>query len=214
VIEEQRALVDTASSKSGKPDDLRSGEIGRADQCLESSAIEKNEPWTCRNLVTPSMLAYVSRWRNGRDRGRAFRQHTPSDYDGFAALRTKSVLHRIRADRWTLARSGWIWRLARLENLLTYPAATGCRCCLIYGDTGMGRPRSFRKFDAIIRPKVLSGHWFGSCALWWWRRCLEPIERDLYPRTIWPAWARHRLPANDLRIPLVCAGMILPRQRC
>jgi hypothetical protein len=76
--------------------------------------------------------------------------HLDPAYRRFAALPNEERIAWIRADRWIGFDQAGL-ALARLENLLVYPARDRMPCLLIYGDTGWVRPRLCVSLSAAIR---------------------------------------------------------------
>ena len=185
--------------------------------------------------------------------------HIDPAYRRFASLPDDERVAWIRADRWIgFDQAGAA--LARLENLLTYPARDRMPCLLIYGDTGMGKTKIVRKFERDHPPKFCQVTGIDKRPVVVAQVPSEPIERDLYrellasmgaPALAGGTLAREkdvcrsllrtvgakmiildevngmlagtfrqqriflnaiRFLANDLRIPLVCAGTDLARQ--
>jgi len=185
--------------------------------------------------------------------------HLDPAYRKFAALPDEERIAWIRADRWIGFDQAGL-ALARLENLLTYPARDRMPCLLIYGDTGMGKTKIVRKFERAHPPKFCQVTGVDHRTVVVAQVPSEPIERDLYrellssmgaPAISGGTLAREkdvcrsllrtvgakmiildevngmlagtyrqqriflnaiRFLANDLRIPLVCAGTDLARQ--
>ena len=185
--------------------------------------------------------------------------HLDPAYRKFAALPDEERIAWIRADRWIGFDQAGL-ALARLENLLTYPARDRMPCLLIYGDTGMGKTKIVRKFERAHPPKFCQVTGVDHRPIVVAQVPSEPIERDLYrellssmgaPAMSGGTLAREkdvcrsllrtvgakmiildevngmlagtyrqqriflnaiRFLANDLRIPLVCAGTDLARQ--
>ena len=185
--------------------------------------------------------------------------HLDPAYRKFAALPDDERIAWIRADRWIGFDQAGL-ALARLENLLTYPARDRMPCLLIYGDTGMGKTKIVRKFERAHPPKFCQVTGVDRRPVVVAQVPSEPLERDLYrellssmgaPAMAGGTLAREkdvcrallrtvgakmiildevngmlagtyrqqriflnaiRFLANDLRIPLVCAGTDLARQ--
>ncbi len=185
--------------------------------------------------------------------------HLDPAYRKFAALPDDERIAWIRADRWIGFDQAGL-ALARLENLLTYPARDRMLCLLIYGDTGMGKTKIVRKFERAHPPKFCQVTGVDRRPVVVAQVPSEPLERDLYrellssmgaPAMAGGTLAREkdvcrallrtvgakmiildevngmlagtyrqqriflnaiRFLANDLRIPLVCAGTDLARQ--
>lgn len=185
--------------------------------------------------------------------------HLHPAYRKFAALPDDERIAWIRADRWIGFDQAGL-ALARLENLLTYPARDRMPCLLIYGDTGMGKTKIVRKFERAHPPKFCQVTGVDRRPVVVAQVPSEPLERDLYrellssmgaPAMVGGTLAREkdvcrallrtvgakmiildevngmlagtyrqqriflnaiRFLANDLRIPLVCAGTDLARQ--
>lgn len=70
--------------------------------------------------------------------------HLLPAYRPQAALDDAERIAWIRADRW-LETAQAAAALARLEDLLSYPARDRMPCLLLYGDTGMGKTKIIRK---------------------------------------------------------------------
>ena len=185
--------------------------------------------------------------------------HLDPAYRKFAGLPDDERIAWIRADRWIGFDQAGL-ALARLENLLTYPARDRMPCLLIYGDTGMGKTKIVRKFERAHPPKFCQVTGVDRRPVVVAQVPSEPLERDLYrellssmgaPAMAGGTLAREkdvcrallrtvgakmiildevngmlagtyrqqriflnaiRFLANDLRIPLVCAGTDLARQ--
>lgn len=185
--------------------------------------------------------------------------HLDPAYRKFAAFPDDERIAWIRADRWVGFDQAGL-ALARLENLLTYPARDRMPCLLIYGETGMGKTKIIRKFERAHPPKFCQVTGVDHRPVVVAQVPSEPIERDLYrellssmgaPALAGGTLAREkdvcrsllrtvgakmiildevngmlagtyrqqriflnaiRFLANDLRIPLVCAGTDLARQ--
>ena len=185
--------------------------------------------------------------------------HLDPAYRKFAALPDDERIAWIRADRWIGFDQAGL-ALARLENLLTYPARDRMPCLLIYGDTGMGKTKIVRKFERAHPPKFCQVTGVDRRPVVVAQVPSEPLERDLYrellssmgaPAMAGGTLAREkdvcrallrtvgakmiildevngmlagtyrqqriflnaiRFLANDLRVPLVCAGTDLARQ--
>ena len=185
--------------------------------------------------------------------------HLDPAYRKFAALPDEERIAWIRADRWIGFDQAGL-ALARLENLLTYPARDRMPCLLIYGDTGMGKTKIVRKFERAHPPKFCQVTGVDRRPVVVAQVPSEPLERDLYrellssmgaPAMAGGTLAREkdvcrallrtvgakmiildevngmlagtyrqqriflnaiRFLANDLRVPLVCAGTDLARQ--
>ena len=185
--------------------------------------------------------------------------HLDPAYRKFAGLPDDERIAWIRADRWIGFDQAGL-ALARLENLLTYPARDRMPCLLIYGDTGMGKTKIVRKFERAHPPKFCQVTGVDRRPVVVAQVPSEPIERDLYrellssmgaPAMAGGTLAREkdvcrallrtvgakmiildevngmpagtyrqqriflnaiRFLANDLRVPLVCAGTDLARQ--
>lgn len=185
--------------------------------------------------------------------------HLDPAYRKFAGLSDDERIAWIRADRWIGFDQAGL-ALARLENLLTYPARDRMPCLLIYGDTGMGKTKIVRKFERAHPPKFCQVTGVDRRPVVVAQVPSEPLERDLYrellssmgaPAMAGGTLAREkdvcrallrtigakmiildevngmlagtyrqqriflnaiRFLANDLRVPLVCAGTDLARQ--
>lgn len=185
--------------------------------------------------------------------------HLDPAYRKFAGLPDDERIAWIRADRWIGFDQAGL-ALARLENLLTYPARDRMPCLLIYGDTGMGKTKIVRKFERAHPPKFCQVTGVDRRPVVVAQVPSEPLERDLYrellssmgaPAMAGGTLAREkdvcrallrtvgakmiildevngmlagtyrqqriflnaiRFLANDLRVPLVCAGTDLARQ--
>lgn len=185
--------------------------------------------------------------------------HLLSAYRPQAALDDAERIAWIRADRW-LETAQAAQALARLEDLLSYPARDRMPCLLLYGDTGMGKTKIIRKFLRDHPASFDAGAGITTMPVVAMQMPAEPLERDVYGellnvlgapgpandsayrqkeicrRLLRTMGARMliideihallagtfrqqriflnivRFLANDLRVPLICAGTDLARQ--
>ncbi|KSV71187.1 hypothetical protein N182_30825 [Sinorhizobium sp. GL2] len=185
--------------------------------------------------------------------------HLLPAYRPQAALDDAERIAWIRADRW-LETAQAAQALARLEDLLSYPARDRMPCLLLYGDTGMGKTKIIRKFLRDHPASFDAGTGITTMPVVAMQMPAEPLERDVYGellnvlgapgpandsayrqkeicrRLLRTMGARMliideihallagtfrqqriflnivRFLANDLRIPLICAGTDLARQ--
>ena len=185
--------------------------------------------------------------------------HLLSAYRPQAALDDAERIAWIRADRW-LETAQAAQALARLDDLLSYPARDRMPCLLLYGDTGMGKTKIIRKFLRDHPASFDAGAGITTMPVVAMQMPAEPLERDVYGellnvlgapgpandsayrqkeicrRLLRTMGARMliideihallagtfrqqriflnivRFLANDLRVPLICAGTDLARQ--
>jgi len=166
--------------------------------------------------------------------------HLLPPYRPHAALSNAERIAWIRVDRWLDLDQARL-ALARLEDLLTYPPRDRMPCLLLYGDTGMGKTKIIRKFLRDHPACFDKGTGSRPCR-WSPCRCRPNLSSVTSTVNCWPRWARRsmgarmliideihamlagsfrqqriflnviRFLANDLRVPLVCAGTDLARQ--
>ncbi|MER9606477.1 TniB family NTP-binding protein [Mesorhizobium sp. M0243] len=185
--------------------------------------------------------------------------HLLPAYRRQAALGDAERTAWIRADRWLETAQAWS-ALARLEDLLSYPARDRMPCLLLYGDTGMGKTKIIRKFLRDHPASFDRGTGVTTMPVVAMQMPAESLERDVYGELLnalgapGPATdsiyrqkeicrsllrsmgARMliideihallagtfrqqriflnviRFLANDLKVPLICAGTDLARQ--
>ncbi|MGX5850869.1 TniB family NTP-binding protein [Mesorhizobium sp. PL10] len=133
--------------------------------------------------------------------------HLLPAYRSHAALGDAERIAWIRADRWletAQARAA----LARLEDLLSYPARDRMPCLLLYGDTGMGKTKIIRKFLRDHPACFDRGTGITSMPVVAMQMPAEPLERDVYGELLSALGAPGPMTDSTYRLKEVCRSLL------
>lgn len=133
--------------------------------------------------------------------------HLLPAYRSHAALGDAERIAWIRADRWletAQARAA----LARLEDLLSYPARDRMPCLLLYGDTGMGKTKIIRKFLRDHPACFDRGTGISSMPVVAMQMPAEPLERDVYGELLSALGAPGPMTDSTYRLKEVCRSLL------
>ncbi|QND61702.1 TniB family NTP-binding protein [Mesorhizobium huakuii] len=134
-------------------------------------------------------------------------QHLLPAYRSHAALGDADRIAWIRADRWletAQARAA----LARLEDLLSYPARDRMPCLLLYGDTGIGKTKIIRKFLRDHPACFDRGTGITSMPVVAMQMPPEPLERDVYGGLLTALGAPGPMTDSTYRLKEVCRSLL------
>jgi hypothetical protein len=133
--------------------------------------------------------------------------HLLPAYRRHAILGDDERIAWIRADRW-LETAPASAALARLEDLLSYPARDRMPCLLLYGDTGMGKTKIIRKFLREHPARFDSGTGVTTMPVVAMQMPAEPLERDVYGELLNALGAPGPTHDNTYRQKEICRGLL------